>query len=101
MAQSEHENQAMLEIAENLWNGYLKKRVQDMLTNQVSYFKAAVVSPISEGKITVHRPFDDINLSLPCAGSAAALKAGDMCLVLVFGSMSNAYVIGSADLSTL
>jgi hypothetical protein len=49
----------------------------------------------------VQRPFDSTIYDLPYVNSASGLAAGDNCMVFVFGSMSNAIVVGDGRLSNL
>ena len=75
---------------------YVKKRIRkEELGDVVRFFCAQVVTPAQNGKITVQRPFDSA-ISIPYTASAAGLAAGESCLVLVFGNMSNAVAAGSS-----
>ena len=96
-----NEQQGFYELANNLWEQFFKNRVKEMLVNNVSYFKAEVKSTASGGKIGVQRPFDNTELHLPYAQSVSGVQVGDQVLVLVFGDMSNSFIIAKADLSTL
>ena len=79
-------------IAHNL-TSYMKRTVlKEELGDVVRFFRARVVKAAAGGKITVRRAFDTTDLALPCAAGAEALEAGDPCLVLVFGGLSNATV---------
>ncbi len=83
-------------FADNIWS-YIEPKIDKKLADGVRYYKASVVQNPRDGKIKIQRPFEDSQIELPCAASAASLKAGDQCLILVFGSASNSYVVGKAD----
>lgn len=92
----------ILEIARNFarFAGDTETKQKNALV--VRYFIGSVVSK-SDGKITVKKDYyDTTNLTLPATGSGyAALSAGDSCFVIVPGTLSNAIVLGKADLSNL
>lgn len=92
--------EAMLEMANNMWDGFFRDKVKELLSSYVSYFRAKVTAAYDNGFITVQEPFDDPHV-LHCAASAAGLSVGDECLVLVFGSHVNAIVIGNGTLGPL
>ena len=79
-------------IARN-FTAYMKRTaLREELGDVVRFFRARVVKAAAGGKITVRRAFDETDLALPCAAGAEALAVGDPCLVLVFGTLSNAVV---------
>lgn len=83
-------------VGDYVWKTYIEPR----LALYVRYYRATVTKTAENGKITVQRPFDT-PVALPYAGSAAGLEEGSQCLVLVFGSMSNAKVVGDINLSNI
>lgn len=92
--------EAMKRLADNLWK-YFEKKLDAKLKDGVKYYKAEVATVPNNGEIGVKRPFDDTTIHVKTAASAENLAVGDQCLVIVFGSHSNAYAIGSADLSDI
>lgn len=95
-----NEAEQLKELADNLWT-YFEPKIKQMLSTQVSYYKAEVTAGASDGKITVQRPFDSAQQALPYASSASGVSVGDQVIVLVFGDPSNAKIIGKTDLSNL
>lgn len=92
----------MLELARNVAKFAKKTQTEPDGTLGLRFFIATVVTAPSGGKIGVQKPFDTTVLSLPCVPSAeAALSVDDPCFVLVPGALSNAIVIGTADLRNL
>lgn len=92
------EEEQMKVLADSLWNYFFKKYVRDYLSDSVCYFMATVTEAPTSGTIKVQRGFDT-EIVLPYAWSASTLQVGDTCLVLVFGDILNAIVIGIGDLS--
>lgn len=79
---------------------YLMKHfVEPRLRRSVSFYRAVVVSPASNGRIVVQRPEESETKTLKCSDAAASLQTGDQCVVLVFGAAANAVVIGDGSLS--
>ena len=93
-------NQQMLEFAKNMSKYARRTQVQPFGALNLQFFRAAVVGT-SGSLLQVQRPMDSTVLELPCVGSAAGLTAGDQCIVLVLGSVSNAIVLGDGMLSNL
>lgn len=93
-------NDAMLEMAGNLWERFFKYKVRDMLGATLRFYRAQVVSAAADGKIAVREPFEPVH-ELPYVGSAADLQAGQQCIVLVLGDAINSIVIGDGTLSNL
>jgi hypothetical protein len=88
----------MKELADALWGYFLEKHLKPYLSDSVCYFMATVTTAPANGVIGIQRPFDDA-INLPYAWSAANLRQGQTCLVIVFGDISNAIVIGAGDMS--
>ena len=93
--------EAMKTIADNIGKYVLENYVKPYNKSAVRFYRAEVVTAASGGKIGVKRPFDTTTLNLPYVTSAAGLAVGDQCVVLVFGSPVNSYVIGDGSLSNL
>lgn len=91
-------SEAMLEMADNLWNGFFRAKVKEMLGSYLSYYRAKVIEAPSNGTVTVQEPFDHEHVIF-CASSASGLQVGDECLVLMFGGPQNSIVIGNGTLS--
>lgn len=91
-------SEAMLGMAENLWNGFFRTKVKEMLGSYLSYYRAKVIEAPANGTIKVQEPFDHAHV-IACAASASGLQAGDECIVLMFGGPQNSIVIGNGTLS--
>lgn len=91
----------MKELADNIGRYVLEKFVKPRMQSSVSYFIGKVTSAPSGGSIGVTRPFDATQYSLPYVSSASGLSVGDNCMVFVFGSTSNAIVVGDGRLNNL
>lgn len=76
----------------------MERFVKPRLSSYISYYRATVVTPASNGRMTVKRPFDN-PVSLPYVAAVEDLAAGDQCTVFVFGDSSNAIVVGNGSLS--
>ena len=91
----------MKELADNIGRYVTERFLKPRLASSVSYFIAKVVTAPSAGVVVVQRPFDSTTYSLPYVSSASGLSVGDNCMVFVFGSMSNAIVMGDGKVSNL
>ena len=89
----------MKAFADRVGRYILEKWVRPAIANHISFYKAEVVTPASGGRIVIQRPFDSATQSLPFASWAGNLQAGDSCIVAVFGSNTNSYVIGGGAAS--
>lgn len=90
----------MLEIAKSLAKFTQKTQTEPNGISNLGFFIGTVASK-SSTRIGVKRPFDTTVLSLPYVSSASVLVKGDSCFVLVPGALSNAIVLGYANLSNL
>ena len=81
-------------LADSLWGYFKTKYLLPYLSDSVCYFMATVTTAPSGGVIGVQRPFDS-EMFLPYAWGAVNLQQGDTCMVLVFGDLSNAIVLGN------
>lgn len=95
-----NENEEMLNLANNLGEYIWAKHIKPRMENAVTFYRAKVTSAASNGKMSVQQPYSDA-IRLPYVGSAANLKVGQQCVVVQFGSASNAVVLGDATLSNL
>ena len=91
----------MKELADNIGRYVMEKFLRPRLANSVSYFIGKVKTAPSGGVVVVKRPFDSTDYTLPYVSSASGLSVGDNCMVFVFGSMSNAIVMGDGKVSNL
>lgn len=91
----------MKELADNLGRYITEKFLAPRMSRTVSFFIGKAVTPASGGSIQVQRPFDNTIYDLPYVNSASGLLAGENCMVFVFGSMSNAIVVGDGRISNL
>ncbi len=85
------------EIARYVMENYVSRWGKDL----VRYYRAEVITPAANGKVTVKRPFDGINLTLPCTTAAENLAAGAQCIVLVLGNESNAIVFSDGMMQAI
>lgn len=92
-----NQNADMKLLADQLWK-YFEPKVKKLMSSQVSFFRAEVTAAPADGTITVQRPFDD-PITLPYTTSAEFLAVGDQATVFVFGSLSNAVVMGNGTLT--
>lgn len=90
--------EAMLEMANNMWDGFFRDKVLDVLGNYVSYYRATVTAAYADGFITVQEPFDHEHV-IRCAANASGLAVGDQCIVLMLGGPQNSLVIGNGTMS--
>jgi len=79
----------------------MRNFVEPRLSTTVSYYRATVISPEQGGKIGIVRPFETNTVYLPCTAAASALQAGDQCIVLVLGDLSNAVVFSDGKMSNV
>lgn len=92
------DEQQMQILADALWAYFHEKYLKPYLSDSVCYFMATVTTAPSGGVIGVQRPYDNA-ITLPYAWSAASLTVGDTCMVLMFGDMTNAIVVGDGALN--
>lgn len=89
-----------LVMADKLWD-YFKKKIKDMLSTHVSYFRAQVVSNPGNGTLEIRRPFDQTTLNLPCTQAISDASEGDQVIVFVLGDLSNAVVVSDGKMTKL
>ena len=103
------EQQAMLNLANRMWDGFFAGKVVELLktlnVNVQSYIANVVTAYDSgTGRVVVQRPFDTTNISVPCVASMQGVSVGDKVLVVTFGfggNASNSVVFCKADYSNL
>lgn len=94
-------------FADNLWENYMKQKVNAVLQSNLSAFRAVITARPGGGKLTVKRPFDfdkdgnPVTMTLKCAGSMTTAAVGTEVLCVSIGSASNSFVLCKADLSNL
>lgn len=86
-------------LADRIGKYILDKWVAPRIASHISFYKAEVVTAASGGKIVVQKPFDTATQALPFASWAGNLQAGDNCIVGVFGSTVNSFVLGGGAAS--
>lgn len=84
-------------VAEYIMRRYVEVWGRDL----VRYFRAQVVTPADGKTMQVRRPFDETVLTLPYSSAASELKAGDQCIVLVLGELSNAIVFSDGRMRSI
>lgn len=78
-------NAEMAEFADNLWNNYIKPKVNEMLRNYLSYYKAKVTANPGDGRLKVRRPFDR-EITVRCTEMLRSVKTGTQVIVVRFGT---------------
>ena len=81
-------NNEMKALADSLWT-YMLPKIKEHFGSCVHFYRAQVVSPADNGKITVQRPFDTTQLQLPYVAAMANAVAGEQVTVFVFGTDAN------------
>lgn len=97
---TQNANDAFLDMCQNMWNGFFRYKVQEVMNSTLRFYRARVITAPSNGQIVVQQPFD-VQQTMPYVGSAASLTAGQECIVLVLGDAVNSIVIGDGTLSNL
>lgn len=91
------DNADMKALADALWNYFLPK-LRTVQTDAVRFFRAVVVDNPGGNRLTVQRPFETTTMTLPCLNALASASVGQQVTVFVFGSLSNAMVMGTGSL---
>lgn len=86
----------MAEFAGNLYENYIKQKVEQDFLNHVTYFKANVVTNHGNRKLTVQQPYDN-PITVFCTDRMANVTAGTQVLVLRFGKGNAANYIAVAE----
>lgn len=94
------DNEQMKILADQLFL-YMKPKIAKMMSTNVSFFRAQVVSNPGSNTLVVQRPLETATLTLPCASGISGASAGDQVTVLVLGNLSNAVVVSDGMMSTL
>jgi hypothetical protein len=95
-------NYQITQIAENIWN-YIQPKINKMMSNNILFFRAQVISNPGDGTLNIQRPFDSTILTLPCLDNMKDAAANSQVLVMVFGSLSgnNAIVVSDGKFSSI
>ena len=96
-----NDGKAMEAFADNLWNNYMKQKVEALIQNDMRAFRAFVTANPGGGALTVQRPFDAETMTLKCVGSLSGASIGTQVICVELGSLSNAFVLCRADLGNL
>lgn len=102
----------MEQFSERLYDNFIRPSVKEDLQNgnltngasPVGCFRATVTQALTNGKLTVQRPFDTETLELTPVASMQSAAVDSQVLVLVFGSggnAANAIVFAYTDFSNL
>lgn len=94
-----NENAMMAEFADNVWRNYIKPKYEQEFKNNVTWYKAKVVSNNTDGTLTVQKPFDNPVTVHPVDGMRE-VTAGNYVTVLEFGKGNalNHIAIGDSTL---
>ena len=95
-----NDQESMRLLADQLFL-YMRPKIQKMMSSNVSFFRAEVVSNPGNNTLVIQRPLESNTLTLPCSDSISSAAAGDQVTVLVLGSLSNAVVVSDGKMSTL
>lgn len=97
MTQSNNESMQVLadQMADYMWN----KHYGQKMSGVVRFYRAEVKEAANNGKIGIARPYETTTTYLPYVTSASGLAVGEQCVVLVFGSDSNAFIVGDGKLT--
>lgn len=95
------ENAEFLAMCESMWNNYFQQRVAEMLRGSVSCYRAQVVARPGGSQLTVQRPFDDAQTTLPCVYSVRSAAIGAQVVVLELGGAENSVVVSTTDFQNL
>lgn len=79
----------LADFAQGLWKNFFSGKVRDTQKNMVRYYRAEVTGAAQDGKITIRRPFDAVEISVPCARAMDGAEIGKQVVVLVYGEEKN------------
>ena len=74
-------------IAEYVWR-YISPKIEERLAHNVQWYRAKVTKAAKDDRISIQRPFDETEQSIPYLASMASANAGDEVTVFVFGGTS-------------
>jgi len=85
-----NENAQLAEFADNLWKNFIKRKTQEASADNVTFYRAKVVSNtnIADNKLTVQRPYDN-TIEVSCVDSMNGAQAGEEVIVIRFGNGKN------------
>lgn len=87
---SANEQAVMAEFANSLWNNFIRQKVEEMLTQNVSFYLATVTANNGNNSLTVQAPLDNAR-TVSCTSQLSNVSAGTNVAVLQLGN-SNAAV---------
>ena len=93
-------NNYLTEFAENLWNNYIKPKIEQEFTKEVSYYRATVISKNDDGTLTVKVPFDGERTINRTVALEEHIAEGDQVVICRFGNgnaANNHVVIAKAE----
>ena len=74
-------------IAEYVWR-YISPKIEERLAHNVQWYRAKVTKAAKDDRISIQRPFDETEQSIPYLAPMASANAGDEVTVFVFGGTS-------------
>lgn len=74
-------------IAEYVWR-YISPKIEERLAHNVQWYRAKVTQAAKDDRISIQRPFDETEQSIPYLAPMASANAGDEVTVFVFGGTS-------------
>ena len=78
-------NNDMKEFAENLWNNYIKKRIEEECSDEISFYRAAVSNNNGDGTLNITIPFDG-EKTIQCTRELLNVNPSANVLVLRMGN---------------
>lgn len=93
-----HEISSMKMFADQLWE-YMLPKINELLSRNISFFRAQVVSNPGGGMLEVERPLENGTLTIPCTTAMSGAAEGQQVTVFVFGSLSNAVVVADGKMN--
>lgn len=74
-------------VAEYVWR-YISPKIEERLSHNVQWYRAKVTQAAQDDRISIQRPFDSTEQSLPFLASMEFANAGDEVTVFTFGGAS-------------
>ena len=87
-------------MADQLWL-YLEPKVKALMSSNVKFFRAQVVSNPGDGTLEVRKPFETGTITLPCTTAISSAAVGSQVIVFVLGNLSNAVVVSDGKMTEL
>lgn len=82
---SANEQAVMAEFAESLWNNYIRQKIDELFTNNVSFYLASVTANPGSGTLTVQAPLDS-ERTVSCTNELRGISVGSQVAVLKLGN---------------